>query len=170
MRSVILFRHGKSDWQADTARDDRKRPLSRRGQRAARTMGRLLALTGEIPDAAITSPAQRATETLRLAKEAGGWNCREQSSARLLGDPASVMEEIRGASSEAAVLLLVGHEPCLSQLAELLIGGGSLRLPTGALARIDLDVEAWIDVSGGVGQLVWLVAPRLVAKRLTFAE
>jgi phosphohistidine phosphatase SixA len=41
------------------------------------------------------------------------------------------------------VLLVVGHQPTSSQVAELLIGGGSLRLPTGALARVDLDVDQW---------------------------
>jgi phosphohistidine phosphatase len=134
-------------------------------------MGRFLALSGEVPDAAITSPAQRATETLRLAKAAGGWNCPELSRVGLLGDAASVLEEIRAASPGAEVLMVVGHEPTLSQLAEFLIGGGSLRLPTGALARIDLDVDEWTGVGGGVGQIVWLAPPRLLPKRsFEFAE
>jgi phosphohistidine phosphatase len=165
MRSVILFRHGKSDWQTDTAGDDRKRPLSRRGQRAARTMGRFIALAGEVPDAAITSHALRASETLRLAKEAGDWNCPELSREGLAGDVNSVLEEIRAASPVTGVLLVVGHEPTLSQLAEFLIGGGSLRLPTGALARIELDAAEWTQVGPGCGQVAWLVLPRLFPKR-----
>jgi phosphohistidine phosphatase len=164
MRSVILFRHGKSDWQTDTAGDDRRRPLSRRGQLAARTMGRFLALAGEVPDTAITSPALRASETLRLAKEAGDWNCPELSREGLSGDVNSVLEEIQAATPVTGVLLVVGHEPTLSQLAEFLTGGGSVRLPTGALVRVDLDVAEWTQAGPGCGQIAWLVLPRLFPK------
>jgi phosphohistidine phosphatase len=165
MRSLILFRHGKSDWQTDTEGEDLRRPLSQRGRRAARTMGRFLALAGEVPDSAITSPALRATETLRLAKAAGGWSCPELSREGLSGDVSAVLEEIRAAPAVAEVLLIVGHEPTSSHLAEFLIGGGSLRLPTGALARIDLNVADWTNAGIGSGQLAWLVPPRLFPKR-----
>jgi phosphohistidine phosphatase len=165
MRSVIMFRHGKSDWQTDTAGDDGLRPLSRRGQKAARTMGRFVALAGEVPDAAITSPALRATETLRLAMEAGGWNCPVRRRERLFGDVRSVIDEIRAELPVTEVLLVVGHEPTWSQVAEFHIGGGLLRLPTGALARIDLDVDEWANVARASGQLSWLVIPRLFPKK-----
>jgi phosphohistidine phosphatase len=128
-------------------------------------MGRFLALAGEVPDAAITSPALRARKTLRLAKEAGSWNCPELSREGLSGDIGTVLEEIRAASSVTGVLLVVGHEPTLSQLAEFVIGGGALKLPTGALARIDLDVAEWTQVGPGCGHVAWLVLPRLFPKR-----
>ena len=171
MRSVIMFRHGKSDWQTDTAGDDRMRPLSRRGQKTARTMGRFLVLASEVPDAAITSPALRATETLRLAMEAGGWNCPVQRREGLFGDVRSVIEEIRAELPVTEVLLVVGHEPTCSEVAGFLIGGGSLRLPTGALARIDLDVDEWTNIGPASGQLSWLVLPRLFpTKSFDFAK
>ncbi|HMF03267.1 MAG TPA: phosphoglycerate mutase family protein, partial [Acidimicrobiia bacterium] len=75
MPALILFRHGKSDWDAADAGDDRARPLARRGRKAAERMGRFLARAGQVPDVAITSPALRAAETLRLAMEGGGWSC-----------------------------------------------------------------------------------------------
>ncbi len=171
MRSVIMFRHGKSDWQADTAGDDRLRPLSRRGQKTARTMGRFLARAGEVPDAAITSPALRATETLRLAMEAGGWNCPVRINEGLLGDVRAVIEEIRTEVTATEVLIIVGHEPTWSETAGFLIGGGSLRLPTGALARIDLDIDEWTNVGRASGRLSWLVGPRLFPeKSFDFAD
>ncbi|MHB1893157.1 MAG: SixA phosphatase family protein [Candidatus Dormibacteria bacterium] len=169
MRSLIMFRHGKSDWQADTAGDDR--PLSRRGQKNARTMGRFLVLAGEVPDAAITSPALRATETLRLAMEAGAWNCPVRSHEGLLGDVGSVIEEIRAELTATELLIIVGHEPTWSETVEFLIGGGSLRLPTGSLARIDLDIDEWTNVGRARGQLSWLVVPRLFPEQgFDFAE
>lgn len=165
MRSLIILRHGKSDWYNETAGVDRMRPLSRRGQKTARTMGRFLVLACEVPDAAITSPALRATETLRLAMEAGDWNCPVRGCEGLFGDVSSVLDEIRAESPVTEVLLVVGHEPTSSEVVQFLIGGGSLRLPTGALARIDLDVDEWTDVGRASGQLAWLVLPRLFPKK-----
>ena len=61
------------------------------------------------------------------------------------------------------LLLVVGHEPTSSETASLLIGGGRVRMPTGALVRIDFDadIESWADVGPGTGSLSWLLVPRL---------
>ena len=40
-RSIIIFRHGKSDWDA-TYSKDHDRPLSSRGIEASKKMGRFL--------------------------------------------------------------------------------------------------------------------------------
>ncbi|MGH9038003.1 MAG: SixA phosphatase family protein [Acidimicrobiia bacterium] len=162
MKTVLLLRHGKSDWASDTG-DDRGRPLAKRGQRAAKVMGQLLARTGLVPDAAVTSPAVRARTTLELAMKSGGWVCPVQVSEALYGEgPIAVVEEIAKQSDEATTLLLVGHEPTWSDLVGLLVGGGRHRVPTGALVGIDLDVETWADVHAGVGQLAILLPPRLL--------
>jgi phosphohistidine phosphatase len=162
VKTVLLLRHGKSDWASDTG-DDRGRPLAKRGQRAARVMGQLLARTALVPDAAVTSPAVRARTTLELAMKAGGWDCPVQVSEALYGEgPHAVIEEIGRQSDEASTLLLVGHEPTWSETVGLLVGGGRHRVPTGALVGIDLEVEAWADVSPGAGYLAFLLPPRLL--------
>lgn len=163
MKTVLLLRHGKSDWASDTG-DDRDRPLAKRGQRAARSMGQLLSRTGLVPDSAVTSPAVRARTTLELAMKAGGWVCPVQVSEALYGEgPHAVIEQICRQSDEASTLLLVGHEPIWSETLGLLVGGGRHRVPTGALAAIDLEVEAWTDVRPGAGYLAFLLPPRLLA-------
>jgi phosphohistidine phosphatase len=162
VKTVLLLRHGKSDWASDTG-NDRDRPLAKRGRRAARVMGELLARTGLVPEAALTSPAVRARTTLELAMKAGGWDCPVHVSEALYGDgPAGVIEEIGRQSDQAATLLLVGHEPTWSETLGLLVGGGRHRFPTGALVGIDVDVEAWADVRPGGGQLAFLLPPRLL--------
>jgi phosphohistidine phosphatase len=163
MKRVLLLRHGKSDWDSDTG-DDRDRPLAKRGQRAARVMGRLLTRSALVPDVAVTSSAVRARVTLELAMKAGGWDCPVQVSEALYGEgPYAVIDEIGRQSDEATTLLLVGHEPTWSETLGLLVGGGRHRVPTGALAGIDLDIERWADVGPGAGQLAILFPPRLIA-------
>lgn len=160
MPSLILFRHGKSDWTAGEA-DDLARPLSGRGRKSARTMGRFLADAGQIPDHVLSSPAERARETIRIAMEAGRWSCAVRISHGLYGGVAELLDELRRVPPEAQVALIVGHEPTWSETVELLIGGGRVRMPTGALARVELDVAAWRDLGPARGELAWLVHPKL---------
>ena len=129
-------------------------------------MGRFLARAGQVPDAAITSPAVRAHDTLRLAMDAGGWSCPVRTADPLHGGGvAELLAEVRNEPATTDVLLAVGHEPTWSEAASAFIGGGEVRLPTAALARIDFDVDGWGEVGPGTGVLVWSVVPRLLAGR-----
>lgn len=164
MPALILFRHAKSDWDAP-ADDDLDRPLAPRGRKAARAMGRLLSRVGQVPDTALCSPAVRAADTLRLAMEAGEWSCPVRTAPGLYGaGVAGALAEIRSGANEAEMLLAVGHEPTSSELAVLLVGGGRIRLPTGAALRIDFEVGSWTEVGPATGELTWLLVPRLFPK------
>jgi phosphohistidine phosphatase len=161
MPALILLRHGKSDWDADYGGDDRARPLARRGRKAAQQMGRFLARARQVPDAAITSPALRAEDTLRLAMEGGGWSCPVRTAAPLYGGGVSgLLTEVRKERDTTDVLLAVGHEPTWSEAVVALIGGGEIRFPTGALARVDFEVDRWDEVGPGTGVLVFCIGPR----------
>jgi phosphohistidine phosphatase len=160
MRGLLLLRHAKSDWHADYG-DDSGRPLNRRGQKAAKAMGQFLAGAEPLPDAAITSPAVRAADTLRLAMKAGGWSCPVRTASGLYGAGVSgLVAEIRKEPIATQVLLAVGHEPTWSEATTAFIGGGRVRFPTAALVRVDFDVDRWEDVAPDTGVLAWLVTPR----------
>jgi len=165
MPALVLLRHGKSDWKADDEGDDRRRPLARRGEKAARTMGKFLAGAGVVPDAAIVSPAGRAEVTLQLAMAAGNWTCPVRSVEALYsGGVSGLLSEVRKESAATGVLLAVGHEPTCSDAAALLIGGGRLRFPTAALARIEFEVDRWEEIGPGTGVLTWSVVPRILTR------
>lgn len=164
MKTLILFRHGKSDWDTDTG-EDHERRVGDRGRKAARTMGKFLSLTGQAPDAAVTSSAVRARTTLDLAREAGKWACPVRVTRALYeATPFIVLEEIRAEPDTTTTLLLAGHEPTWSELSSLLIGGGIIEFPTAAMIRIDLEIAAWKEAGQGKGVLVWHVPPKLFTK------
>jgi len=164
VKTLLLLRHGKSDWASD--RDgDHERPLAPRGVRAARLMGRYLAALGQLPDAVLSSSAVRARETVRLARDAGGWKVDTRTTDGLYAaSPEEVLQHVRQCDDECERLLLAGHEPTWSMLAGQLVGDGRLRFPTAALARIDLAVGRWREVGPGTGTLHWLVTPKLLQK------
>jgi phosphohistidine phosphatase len=163
MRALLLLRHAKSDWHADYG-DDRARPLNRRGQKAAKAIGRFLTDAAQVPDAAIASPAVRAVDTLRLAMKAGAWDCPVRTAIGLYGGGVSgLVAEIHEEPTATEVLLAVGHEPTWSDAIAAFVGGGRLRFPTAALARIDFDVDRWKDIAPDTGVLAWVVTPRLLS-------
>lgn len=163
MKRIYLLRHGKSDWDA-SYQGDHERPLRRRGIRAARMMGRLLADADQVPDFALTSSAVRARTTTEIAAEAGEWGCPIRAEPSLYGaGPRHVLAEIQALPDDFETVLVAGHEPTFSALAGQLIGAAHVRFPTAAVARIEFPITKWSEVDWGRGTLIWFVTPRLLA-------
>lgn len=161
-KTLILFRHGKSDWGAAFS-SDHERPLAKRGIRDSKVMGRMLAHVGKVPDLVVSSSAVRARTTVELAAGAGHWACPVETTDRLYAtDARRVLELIKALPVETERVLLAGHEPTWSSLAERLSGGGQLRMPTAAMVCLQFPVPHWSDVEFGGGQLLWLLPPKLI--------
>ena len=159
MKTILLLRHGKSDWDADYV-GDHSRPLAERGEKGARKMGRFLTTARVVPDRALSSTAERARQTLAIAAEAGGWTGPARLTDALYeATPNSILAEIQGEQDDADTLVVVGHEPTHSGLVSLLIGGGRVEMKTAAVARVDVEVERWADVEAGRGTLAFLLPP-----------
>lgn len=163
MRHLILFRHAKSDWDADYE-DDHDRPLAKRGRKAARVMGEFLRDVGMAPDMLLSSSALRARSTAELAMEAGSWRVElEATGALYLVSPLAAIDVVRQIPGDCSTVVLVGHEPTWSECAGALIGSGRVRMPTAAMACIAFD-RPWREVVPGVGELQWLVPPKVIQK------
>src|SRR4029453_10627238 len=115
MKTLYLFRHGKSDWEGDDG-NDHERPISKRGEKAARAMGKFLAQAGRVPDSIVTSSAVRARTTVEIAARAGGWKAPVRTTRALYeAAPEAVLEEVRAEADGTETLLLAGHEPTWSE-------------------------------------------------------
>ncbi|MCW8985945.1 MAG: histidine phosphatase family protein [Thermoanaerobaculales bacterium] len=160
MRQLLVMRHAKSDWGAASG-GDHDRVLARRGIKAARKVGRFLTDSGTIPDLILSSTAVRALTTAELAAEAGEWGCEIVTSRDLYAsDPERVLDVIRETGNGVGRLLIAGHEPTWSTLVTWLIGGGKVRMPTAAVACLDLPHGDWIDLAPATCELRWLVTPK----------
>ena len=144
---LILFRHAKSSRPSGLA--DHDRPLSRRGRRASKQMGKYMARKGLVPGQAIASTASRTQETWYLARMSFKRTiiCRSDSRA-YDASPDTLLTVIRETSKKVRNLVVVGHNPGLWELALSLIGEADPRelarlkgkLPTAGLVTIDFKV------------------------------
>ncbi len=160
MLRLMLFRHGKSDWNT-TARGDRDRPLNARGERSAATIGIALRKMGQIPDLVVSSPAVRAETTAVLARLSGGWSGRLEIADELYGGgPDTAMAVASRCGKDAERLMLVGHEPTWSLLAKQ-ITGGRITVKTATVLAFDLDATKWTNAEQATGSLAFAVHPRM---------
>ena len=165
MRTLYLMRHAKSDWDASYV-GDHERPLSTRGLKAARRMGKFLFRTDELPEQILCSSAVRTRQTLEVASTEGGWPEIPVSveNELYLTSQERILARLRALDDQTGSAMIIGHEPTTSVVAGSLIGSASIRVPTAACSRIDLYVESWGDVRPGCGTLEWHVTPKTLKK------
>jgi len=154
MRALTLIRHAKSSW-ADPETADIDRPLNDRGKSDAPMMGRRLAAIGFAPDLVLCSPAKRARRTARaIIHELASTPSLGIEPALYLATPSEMLPLIRSLGSSLAHVVMVGHNPGLTDLANLLGGARIDNVPTTGVVRLELDVDAWSDAGPGHGRVV----------------
>lgn len=158
MRTLLLMRHAKSDWEA-YYESDHERPLNRRGEASARLMGRVLRGHDQVPDLVVSSTAVRARRTAELAIEAGGWGSSLQLDRSLYDSGADGVLTTAARAPDIQRLMLVGHEPTWSMLVRGLTGE-RVEMKTATVAVVRLDTESWNGLVGAAGSLLELFHPR----------
>ncbi|MFT0763152.1 SixA phosphatase family protein [Scrofimicrobium sp. R131] len=131
MNTAILIRHAHA--QDLAAGGDRFRPLSNRGRRQAENLGRDLAPRLAQPALALVSPAVRAQETFELLSEAAGVSIPSRTVEAIYGYEVDGILEVIRLCGEGSLVLVVGHEPLISDAAWQLAGpdgGAPVSVPT----------------------------------------
>ena len=158
MKRLILCRHAKSSW-AEAGQQDHERPLSARGERDAPRIGERLHRHGTSPNLLISSPAVRARRTAELVANA-------RSQIRLeptlyLANPAALFAVVTGEKDDADCLLVVAHNPGLTDLANHLLPDLALdNLPTCGVVAIDFDAYDWAELPTTPRHLVYYDYPK----------
>jgi len=167
-RTLILLRHGKSDWNTDD--DDFNRPLKKRGINASVVAGKWLSRHKLAPDYVITSPANRAWQTAETACEAMGIEKKSIYKRKhiYLATTEELLFVLADCPKQAKRVLLVGHNPGLEELLYFLVNGnltipedGKI-MPTATFAILQLP-DSWEKLNRGSAALEFLIRPREIA-------
>ena len=159
MLSIIIFRHGKSDWDAIYDKDH-NRPLSKRGIKAAKKMGNYLKQINQIPDVVISSSAIRAKNTAELAMNSGEWKSIFYIEPRIYGGSSEeLLSIVQKINKKIKTVCLVGHEPICSSFISLCTFH-SQRFTTASMAKINFRSDTWNNIEFGTGALDWIKSPK----------
>ena len=161
MKTLLLLRHAKSSWK-EKGQADHDRPLKKRGKREAERVGGVLRAADLLPALTLSSTARRARKTARIVLEAAGCDAPLELHADLyLAEPPAYLARLAGLSDETARVLVVGHNPRISEFVHHLTGHAE-EMPTACLVRIDLPIERWQGLNGSThGELVQTWRPRV---------
>jgi phosphohistidine phosphatase len=154
-KRLTLLRHAKSSWD-DPALPDRERPLNPRGQHDAPMMGQRLRARGARPSLIITSPAVRALHTAQLVAREINYPLEflQREADLYLADPEAILAVIARQDNSFNDILVCGHNPGLTELANLLTGENIDNIPTCGVAVIEADLPEWNDLGRQRGRLV----------------
>jgi len=161
VRLLLVLRHAAA--AGKSIGEDRDRPLTPEGRRAAQSIGRRLKSDGLAPDHILCSPAQRARETLAaIGTSLDALPPTDFDETLYLADPVTLLGHIHAVPAETHCLLLIGHNPGLEELVRALAGSSSSALRSGlpAAGLVIFEISAaWAGLSRPTARLADFVAP-----------
>lgn len=156
MLELILVRHAKSDW-GDPELADHDRPLNARGTRDSLMMAERFAQTGTEVQRILSSTAVRARTTATTFGVALGVEVELDPDLYLAPDSTLLAQ---AAATRAGSVMVVAHDPGLSDLAARLSDGAIGRMPTCAVARFTWQADSWTEAASRASDSWSLDAPR----------
>jgi phosphohistidine phosphatase len=160
---IYLVRHAVAE-KRDAARwpDDSTRPLTAKGAkqfvRAARGLRELVPRV----ELVLSSPYRRAWQTAEILQQEAGWPSAEPCDA-LAAAPAEAVLKLLQERSHTRSIALVGHDPHLPALAELLLVGPDVALQV----KLEKGGVIFLDCLGnpapGQARLRWILTADILS-------
>jgi phosphohistidine phosphatase len=152
-RTLVILRHAKA--ANPDGIPDADRPLTDRGHADAAAAGAWLLHSGLIPDLVLCSPARRTRQTWHGVALALTTAPQVRYEPQIYGAPVpTLLGTVRAVDPEAGIVLLIGHNPGLSELSALFDEQHAEPegLRTAGIAVHTLD-GAWTDYGAGAAAL-----------------
>jgi phosphohistidine phosphatase len=144
MKIITIVRHAKSSWK-DMSLPDRKRPLNKRGRRDAPEMGRRIREHGVRPSLIITSPATRAWTTAKIIAREINYpkEFLQREDGLYLASLDDILDIVMAQDNGFNNMMVVGHNPGLTDFANFLVPGLTDNLPTAGVVSVEIDQDDW---------------------------
>lgn len=164
MKTLYLARHAKSDW-GQSGYSDFDRPLNDQGLVDAHAMKNYLAAADFKVDAIVSSSAMRAITTAGLYAE----KILETGEIFKLdkiyeADEQDVLNIINNISNDFQSLMLVGHNPALSVLVDVL-SGEAVNMSSGSIVELRIDLDDWAAINSNSARLVRMLTPANISSK-----
>jgi len=144
VKTLTIVRHAKSSWN-EQGLSDRERPLNKRGQRDAPRMGKRIADAGIRPSLIVSSPATRAWTTAQFIAEELSYPVEflQRENSLYLASLNDILDVIVDQDDGFNSLMVVGHNPGLTNMVNFLSPGITGNLPTAGVVSVTFDQDDW---------------------------
>jgi len=162
MKRVVIVRHAKAvPYGYD---DDFTRDLTDRGVNDAQKIGRELKKLGIVPDAMISSPANRAIQTALVFAENMGFNKKHIVEIENMYHgltTSEFLEMIKELPGTANTAFFFGHNPSFHYYVNNLLERFYDDMPTCSTVAIDFNVDEWKKVEARSGKKAFQLIPAM---------
>jgi phosphohistidine phosphatase len=144
MKILTVVRHAKSSW-SDTHLSDGKRPLNKRGKRDAPAMGKRIVKHGIRPSLIMSSPAKRAWSTAKLIAAEISYPIEflQREDGLYLASLDEILGVIVAQDNGFHNMMLVGHNPGMTDFVDFLSPGLTNNLPTAGVVSVQINQDDW---------------------------
>lgn len=144
MKTLTILRHAKSSW-SDSTLPDHDRPLNARGERDAPMMAGRLRQAGIRPSLILCSSAARARATAQeIAREISyPLEFLQREKALYHAGVKALIDVLAEQDVGFNSILIVGHNPGLTDLANYLVPDLTDNLPTCGFVSVEVDRDDW---------------------------
>ena len=160
MKQLYILRHAKSSWDnKDLA--DFDRPLSNRGEKDAKKLCAFAEMNGIVVDKVMCSNAKRTKETFDLVADGFNFPIADvfYTEDLYFGDVNNIVSSLRKLDEKFKNILIVGHNPTLHMLVEILTEDIIEKFSTCNLAIINFK-EEWKTLDFHKSSLKSLIRPK----------
>ena len=144
MKTLTILRHAKSSWDFPDL-SDHDRPLNKRGERDAPIMGDRLKAAGIRPSLIVSSPAVRAWKTARIVAKQIAYPVEflQREPALFHAGVSKLLDIIAVQDDGFNSIMIVGHNPGLTDLANELNPGLTSNVPTAGFVSLRIGTDDW---------------------------
>lgn len=155
-----MIRHAKSSWK-DIDASDFERGLTKKGKKNIDTIGSYLKLRGVKPDTVLASCARRTQETADLLSKKLEFEGRTNYMQELYYTDTETLKQILMLQeSEFDNIFVVGHNPQITDMANMLIDEHISKIPTTGVVAIKFDIERWSEIAQKKGKMDFFIYPK----------
>jgi phosphohistidine phosphatase len=135
--------------------------LTKKGRKNIETIGSYLKLRGISPDIILASCALRTQETADLLGKKLEFDGPVAYLRELyFTDTETLKELLSMQENEIDTIFVIGHNPQVTDMANLLIDEHISKIPTMGVAAINFDVDSWSDIEQTKGELDFFIYPK----------
>lgn len=148
MKTLYFIRHAKSSWDFPQLADD-ERPLTEKGIKRTKKLGSYLGNNEILPELIISSYANRAFHTAQIIAKKIGFPEKDIKIDRSIYSSSidNIFSIIFGISDNYNSIMLFGHNPTFTNLANYFIENKIENLPTSGFVSIEFETENWNEIT-----------------------
>lgn len=147
MKDLYIVRHGKSSWATDGI-SDIDRPLKERGIHDGYKIAEKLLSTNRIPELIISSSANRALHSASIFARTLKFPLEKMIiyEELYLAEISTILKIIKQTGDDINSLMIFGHNPSFSDLANLFVNNIVGNMPTTGIVALSFDTNSWSNI------------------------